>query len=321
MNVLILGGTQFVGRHIAEALFSGGHHVTVFNRGQTPDELPPPVERLRGDRDQDTSGLAALKGRKWDACIDVSGYTPRQVRPSAELLKGSVGRYVFVSAGSVYGDPRDRPVLESHPRLPPAGEDVTEIDARTYGPPKVACEDVVSRIYGDRHTILRPQIVAGPQDPHDRFSYWVRRAAQSGRMLAPGDGRDHVQVIDARDVANFTRTAVENHLAGAFNLAGPRLTWAEFMDVLGAPEPVWVPAPIIRAAGVTEFELPLYREEHGPRSGLMDVSNAKSLAACLKLTDPAVTVSDTRTWLIGRESTPALSPEREAELLAAASHA
>src|SRR3954452_9562249 len=113
MNLLILGGTQFVGRHIVEALLAGGHSVSVLNRGRTRDDLPAHVERLRGDRDEGVSGLAALRGRTWDACVDVSGYTPRQVRPSAELLRASVGRYVFVSAVSVYGDPDRGPVREN----------------------------------------------------------------------------------------------------------------------------------------------------------------------------------------------------------------
>ena len=122
MKVLILGGTQFIGRHLAETLVSFGHAVSILNRGKTPDELPAQVERLRGDRDHGAAGLASLTGRVWDVCVDVSGYTPRQVRPSAEHLRQRVGRYVFVSAVSVYGDPVQRPVLETHRCLPPATE-------------------------------------------------------------------------------------------------------------------------------------------------------------------------------------------------------
>src|SRR5690348_2694567 len=121
-RVLILGGTQFIGRHIAEALLAAGHTVSILNRGQSPDDLPAEVERLRGDRDDGASGLRALAGRSWDACVDVSGYTPRQVRPSADMLRESVNRYVFVSAVAAYGDPADRPVRETHPRAPPAAE-------------------------------------------------------------------------------------------------------------------------------------------------------------------------------------------------------
>ncbi|HEU4327529.1 MAG TPA: NAD-dependent epimerase/dehydratase family protein [Roseiflexaceae bacterium] len=315
MHILILGGTQFIGRHIAEELLAAGHRVTTLTRGRTPDALPAAVERLRGDRDAGADGLAALAGRSWDACVDVSGYTPRQVRPSAAALRDRVERYVFVSAVSVYGDPQERPVRESHPRLPPAAEDVTEIDGATYGPLKVACEDIVREIYGERCALLRPQVVAGPHDQSGRYTYWVQRAAQGGEMLAPGDGTDHVQVIDVRDVARFTRTVIERGLAGGFNLAGPRLTWAEFLNTLGAERPVWVPADILQAAGLTFVELPLYRPERGPRSSLMDVSSELAQAAGLSVTDPALTAADTRTWLQGQQLPPALPPEREAELI------
>ena len=274
---IILGGTQFIGRPLVTTLLSSGHTVSILNRGQSPDELPAHVERLRGDRDQGAAGLASLAGRSWDVCVDVSGYTPRQVRPSAEKLHRSVQRYVFVSAVSVYGDPTQRPVRETHPRVPAAGEDVTDVNAETYGGLKVTCENLVQEIYADRCTLLRPQIVVGPYDPRGH-SYWVQRAVSGGEMLAPGDGSDHVQVIDVRDLAQFGRWVIEHDLGGAFNLAGPRLTWTEFMQVLGAENLVWVAAGIIRAAGATEFELPLFRTELGPRSGLMEVSNEQARA-------------------------------------------
>ena len=316
MRVLVLGGTQFVGRHIVEALLSAGHSVSTLTRGRSPDELPASVERLRGDRDAGASGLQALSGRTWDACVDVSGYTPRQVRPSAEGLRASVGRYVFVSAVSVYGDPQaDRPVRESCPRMPPAGEDVTEVDGATYGALKVSCENIALQVYDDRCTLLRPQVVVGPHDPTSRYSYWVRRALQGGDILAPGDGADHVQVIDVRDLARFTTRVLENDLAGCFNLAGPRLSWAAFMTTLGARDLVWVHAGILASAGLTFHELPLFRTERGPRSGLMDVSNERARSAGLVLTDPEVSARDVRTWIAGRELPPALSAEREAELI------
>ena len=315
MRVLVLGGTQFVGRHIVEALLAAGHGVTILTRGMSLDELPPRVERLHGDRDRGAAGLEALAGRSWDVCVDVSGYAPRQVRPSAEQLHIRVGRYAFVSAVSVYGDPLERPVCETHSRLRPAGETETEVNGETYGPLKVACENIVQEIYGHRCTLLRPQVVVGPHDPSGRYTYWVQRAMQGGEMLAPGDGSDHVQVIDARDLARFARTVIEHDLGGSFNLAGPRLTWVEFMQLLGPEKMVWVPAEIIASAGLTFLELPLFRPERGARSSLMDVSNERARTAGLTLTDPAVTLSDVRAWVRGRNVPPALSPAREAELI------
>lgn len=318
MRILILGGTQFIGRHIVETLLAAGHGVSILTRGVSPDELPAVVERLRGDRDQGAAGLDALAGRSWDACVDVSGYTPRQVRPSAELLRGRVGRYIFISAVSVYGDPSERPVREAHPRLRPAAEDVTEIDGATYGPLKVACENIVAELYGERCALLRPQVVVGPHDPSGRYAYWLQRAAAGDEMLAPGDGSDHLQAIDVRDLACFVTTVIERGLSGSFNLAGPRLTWAAFMGILGARRYVWVPAELIAAAGLTFVELPLYRPERGPRASLMDVSSERARAAGLTLTDPAATAEAMRSWLVGREPPQALPREREAELIAAA---
>lgn len=315
MKVLILGGTQFIGQQIVETLLTAGHTVSILNRGQSTDALPVEVERLRGDRDAGTSGLAALQDHTWNACVDLSGYTPRQVRPSAEMLQTRVQRYVFVSAVSVYGDPQVRPVYETHPRLPPASEDVTDIDAATYGPLKVACEDVVQRLYGRRCALLRPQAVVGRHDQRGRYAYWLQRAQQGGEMLAPGDGTDHLQAIDVHDVAHFARTVIENNLAGPFNLAGPRITWAEFMQILGAQNIVWVPAGIIEAAGLTEFELPLFRPERGPRSGLMEVNNDRARAAGLTLTHPEATLQDLQAWISERNAPPALAPETEAELI------
>lgn len=302
MNVLILGGTHFVGRHIAESLLAAGHTLTLFNRGRSPDDLPAHVERLRGDRDEGRVGLDALTTRTWDACIDVSGYTAVHVRTSAELLANRVHRYLYISAVAVYGDPQDHPVRETHSRVEPADESITEVVGEMYARLKVTCETIVQHTFADRATILRPQVVIGPNDPSNRYTYWLQRAAQHAAdlttpMLAPGDGRDHLQMIDVRDLARFATHVIENELVGTFNLAGPRFTWATFMHLLGVTSPTWVSAAAINAAGVTEFELPLYRHERGPRSGLMHIDNAKAIAAGLTLTDPAVTLRETLAWM------------------------
>jgi len=315
MRILILGGTRFIGRHIAETLLAAGHGVSVLTRGKSPDELPAAVERLRGDRDEGPAGLQALAGRSWDACVDVSGYTAQQVRPSAGMLRGLVKRYVFVSAVSVYGDPQERPVRETHLRLPPAGEEVTEVNGETYGRLKVTCENIVQAIFGDRCACLRPQIVVGPHDQSGRYGHWVQRAGQGGAMLAPGDGTDHLQVIDVRDLARFAVRVIEHGLSGPFNMAGPRMTWATFIKLLGAENIVWVPAEIIKAAGVKEFELPLFRPERGPRSGLMEVSNERARACGLVLSTPEDTLRAVRADLAGRNFALLLSREREAKIL------
>ncbi|MEQ1910497.1 MAG: NAD-dependent epimerase/dehydratase family protein, partial [Vicinamibacterales bacterium] len=317
--VLVLGGTRFIGRHIVETLLASGHGVSVFTRGTSRDELPGSVERLHGDRSQGTAGLAAaLTGRSWDACIDVSGYTPTQVRASAELLLTQVSRYLFISTVSVYSGLDRGPVVETDALLPEAAEDVVEVTGETYGPLKVTCERIIRTAYGERCTILRPQIVAGPYDPTGRHTYWVQRATKDDEMLAPGDGQDHVQVVDARDLARFAASVVERNVHGTFNMAGPRMTWATFMETLGASSAVCVGADILRAANVTSAELPLFIEDGAAYSGIMQVAADRAAAAGFTVTDAATTVADTRAWLRNAPVTPALSLERERELIAAA---
>jgi 2'-hydroxyisoflavone reductase len=231
------------------------------------------------------------------------------------MLQTVVNRYVFVSAVSVYGDPQQRPVCEDHPRMPPAGEEVAEVNAETYGSLKVTCETIVQQVFAERSTLLRPQIVVGPHDPRGRYAYWVQRANRQGEMLAPGDGSDHLQVIDVRDVARFVSLVIQDDLRGAFNLAGPRLAWSEFINLLGARNVVWVPAEIIKSAGATESELPLYRPERGPRSSLMEVSSKRALNAGLVLTEPRATMRFMQSGIRPGDLPSHLSPEREAELI------
>lgn len=327
MRVLILGGSGFIGRHLVQGLLAGGHAVTVLSRGRQAEALPAGTEHLLGDRDAGAAGLAALAGRAWDACVDISGYTPRQLRASTQALGGCVGRYVYVSAVMAYAlpiAPAARPVTEAQPLRPAAADDVTEVDGETYGPLKVACERIVGQAFGPRASVLRPQVVAGPGDNSLRHAYWVQRAAlgrAGGAMLAPGDGSDALQLIDVRDVAAFMRRVVEQDLAGVFNLAGPRLSWRQFMQLLGVAAPVWVPAAVLQAADLAFGELPLYRPADSPLAALMDVSSAKARAAGLALTDPAQSIRDMQAWCQGRTLGRPLSAEREAALIQAARQA
>lgn len=318
MKILVLGGTRFVGRHIVEGLHASSHLVSVFTRGKSPDELPPEIERIHGDRNNGAAGLDMLVGHSWDACIDVSGYTPRQVRASAELLWGKVGRYVFVSTVSVYAELSRVPVDEHDPLLPEAAEDVTGVTNETYGPLKVTCERIVSDLYGDRCTILRPQIVAGPWDPTARHTYWVQRAMQEGPMLAPGDGEDPVQVVDARDIARFAGRVVDGGISGTFNMGGPRMTWRAFVALLGQADVVWVPSEVIDASGLTGAQVPLFVPRGSGYAGVMDVSHARAEAAGFTTTDPSTTIADTRAWLRTHPFTAALTPDLERRAIAAA---
>lgn len=188
MDILILGGTQFLGRHIAQTALARGHTLTLFNRGRTNPDLFPEIEKLRGDRDDD---LAALAGRRWDACVDTCGYVPRIVRASAEALAGAVGHYTFISSISVYDDFTAPDVNEESPVGTLADETVEEITGETYGPLKVLCERAAEAAIPGRTLVIRPGLIVGPNDPSNRFTYWPTgtsgwsRPASSGPSTPP----------------------------------------------------------------------------------------------------------------------------------------
>lgn len=323
MRILVLGGTQFIGREVVLKLVARGHHVDVLNRGRSTDDLPAVVGRFRGDRDLGDAGLAALPPTRWDACIDVSGYTGVHVRASAERLQNAADRYVFISAVATYGEHAAAPVIESHPRVEPAPESETRVEGALYGRLKVTCENIVGDVFRGRSLVLRPQVVVGPGDPTGRYTYWLSRALRPGPMLVPGDGTDHVQVVDVADLAAFAVHGVEGRLTGTFNVAGPRITWRTFVEMLQEeitppPDVRWVPASVLERAGVGEFELPLYRRAGSPRAPWMDISTAAAGAAGYCQTSARDTLRRTLAWVRAINVELALPPHREAALLAAA---
>src|SRR5579859_1951033 len=222
MRILVLVGTSFVGRAIVESAVHQGHEVTLFHRGRTGADLFPGIDRRIGDRD--TGDYSALLDGEWDAVADVSGYLPRHVGQAMAVLGDRVGRYLFVSSHAVYertgvGPDSD----ENTPRRPPR-RDVArteDLDEETYGPSKVACEDDVLARYGDRATIVRAGKVAGPHDPQDGLTYYVRRAACGGRVALPADPRQPVQLIDSRDLARLVVQLLADDRPGAFHAVGP----------------------------------------------------------------------------------------------------
>lgn len=298
MNLLILGGTKFLGRHLVDAARARGHSVTLFNRGSRSG-LFAGVEELRGDRSAGQEGLGVLGGRRWDAVIDTCGYVPRLVRCSAELLRGAVGRYVFVSSISVYEEFADAPD-ESSPtaRLSdPSSEDIP----RDYGALKAACEHVVSEVYGDRALNIRPGLIVGPFDPTGRFTYWPMRLALGGEVLAPDDPAGDVQFIDARDLAGWMVQLVERDVGGVFNATGPAepLRFDRFLqrsaDALDARcRFTWVDAAFLKEHHVQPWmELPLWVDD---TPGLNRTSIAFALSDGLTLRPLEATVRDTFAW-------------------------
>jgi 2'-hydroxyisoflavone reductase len=230
MDVLVLGGTSFVGRTIVEDLVARGHTPTLFTRGVTNPDLFPELPRRSGDRA--TGDYEALGEGAWDAVVDVSGYVPRHVNQALDALDTRTGRYLFVSTGSVYSreDAAATGMTEDTRRLAPYRDD-EEITGETYGRLKVACEDDLTARLGDRLTLVRPGIVAGPHDSTDRFTYWVRRAARGGTAVLPGRPDQPVQVVDSRDLARLVTTLLEQDVPGTFNAVGPAtpVTMAELI--------------------------------------------------------------------------------------------
>ncbi len=321
----MIGGTQFVGRHLADAALARGHALTLFNRGSNPG-LFPEAEHLVGDRDG--GGLNILKGRTWDAVIDTCGYVPRIVRQSAELLADAAERYVFISTISVYAGFETPGLTEHSPLGTLEDPGVEDVSGATYGPLKVGCEQAVEAALPGRVLQIRPGFIVGPYDPTDRFTYWPHRIALGGEVLAPGAPSQPVQIIDARDLADWTVALMEQNAAGTYNATGPDypLTLGEILDtcrtVSGSDARLtWVPDAFLGENDAASTSLlPFYIPQSSDMPGLMTASIAKAVAAGLTFRPLADTVRDTSSWDSTR---PADAPrkvgmalKRERELLA-----
>ena len=320
MRLLVLGGTKFLGRATVDAALARGHEVTLFNRGQTNPELFPDVEKIRGDRTED---LGALAGREWDAALDMATFLPRVVRLSVEALRGRVSRYVYVSSISAYADFTVPPV---------EGAAVAELEnpesesVEDYGALKAACERIVEAACGDAALIVRPGLIVGPHDPTDRFTYWPRRVAAGGRVLAPAPPDAAVQFIDVRDLGEWIVEATELGLSGVFNATGETITFEQLLEAcqaVSAPvEIAWVPSETLVEAGVGEWmELPLWIAAL-EFAAMQRADVSKATEAGLSFRPLADTIADTLAWDAQREFPRAegvgLTPERERELLAGA---
>jgi 2'-hydroxyisoflavone reductase len=332
LNVLILGGTGFIGPEQVDALRARGHTVTLFNRGRRNPELFPDVEKLRGDRDPNKDqGLTALQGRKWDVVFDNSGYYPRMVKASAELLAPNCGQYVFVSSISVYADNSTENADETAAvgTMPDPTLESMGPNFEYYGPLKALCEQAVEAAFPGRATIVRPGYIVGPNDPTDRFTYWPVRVAKGGEMLAPGAPSDPVQVIDARDLGEWMTRIAENGTTGVFNACGPkeRTSMEAMLEACkkgsGADTTfTWVPTEFLQAQGGADG-LPIWIPYSGDTKGFHTWSNARAVAAGLTFRPLEETASDTLAWWNAlpedrrNRENGWLKPEKEAELLEA----
>lgn len=311
MKLLIIGGTKFVGRHLVAAALERDHEVTLFNRGSQSAPFAD-VETIRGDRNRD---LAKLQGRRWDAVIDTCGYLPRAVKDAAETLSGSVARYVFISSQSAYADVSVRGVDETAPLRTLTDEQLERayaIDtagqpsyAELYGGLKALCEQAAEQAMPKRVLIVRPGLIVGPYDYTDRFTYWVLRAARGGEVLAPGRPARSVQLIDARDLAEWIVSMIERDATGTYNAnrSPNTLTMQNVLDECKSVSATdayftWASEAFLREEKVAAWsEMPLWLpEEEAPQlAGFMFINCDKALAAGLRIRPLRETIRDTLT--------------------------
>ncbi|MCC7039821.1 MAG: NAD-dependent epimerase/dehydratase family protein [Burkholderiales bacterium] len=336
MRLLVLGGTRFLGRHLVEAALARGDAVTLFTRGTQPVPWAERVTHLIGDRDpRQAPGLAALAAGEWDAVVDTSGYVPRVVRASAELLAERVGRYLFVSSISVFTDASRPGLTEADPvgTLPTPD---TEGVGKYYGPLKAACERVVTEIFGARALNVRPGLIVGPHDPTDRFGYWVARFVhpellgwRGGVAAVPNPPARPLQFIDARDLAQFMLTLLDHGQDGTYNATSPRGQWT-FADVVaaltaaggaGAPEVAWIDEDDLVAHKVEPWiGLPLWiPASFASEAGFMQIDCTRAQRAGLRTRPLAATIADTAAWLAQRDNASAwrdvLSADAERDVI------
>ena len=304
MRILVVGGTAFVGRAIVETAVARGHEVTVLHRGETEPVDLPPVEHLHVDRLGD---LSVLAGREFDSVLDVCAYFPRHVATLADALAGRVGHYTFISTISVYPDDVVTGATESSPiRQPPFPDSEIPVGS-AYGDLKAACETVVQQRFAGRALIIRPGYIVGPYDTTDRYTSYVRRAALDDPLLMPGDPADPMQVVDVRDLAEFTVARVEATDIETYLVVGEDTTFGDIATIAceaagTSPKVEWIVSDdITDGASGDAFEFPLWSPDAG---GFLRLDPAKALAAGLLRRPPLETTADTLVWDVLRGRPP-----------------
>ncbi|WAL95124.1 NAD-dependent epimerase/dehydratase family protein [Streptomyces sp. Je 1-369] len=326
MRLLMLGGTEFVGRAVTEAALARGWDVTVFHRGH---HAPPEgAHALHGDRTAE-GGLDALADGEWDVVVDTWSAAPRVVRDAARLLAGRAGRYVYVSSASVYRYPGEAGSDESFPVV----DGDPDADATAYAEDKRGGELAAVAAFGEERTVLaRAGLILGPYENIGRLPWWLNRVARGGPVLAPGPRDLDIQYVDVRDLAEWVLDAAADGLHGAYNLVSPmgRITMGELLDAcveVAGPEAAlrWTEPQVVLDAGIEQWsELPVWLAPGELHDTMHRTSSEKAVAAGLGTRPAAETVRDTWEWLrsIGgsapqRPDRPVvgLAPEKEAKAL------
>jgi 2'-hydroxyisoflavone reductase len=335
LRILILGGTGFTGPFQVRYALRRGHKVTVFNRGRThPGELPKEAEQLIGDRN---GQLDALKGRTWDVVIDNPATLPVWVRDAAQILKGNAERYVFISSTAVYADTSKQGMDETAPLAKYTGADAmkeTSASMRAgnftlFGPLKAQSEAEAEKWFPGKTLVIRPGYIVGPGDESDRFTYWPLRVERGGEVLAPGSPSDPIQIIDARDLAEWTIRMVEQGTVGAFNATGPKSKLAMGRMLSDMKQTTnsdarftWVDDDFLKAQKIID-DVPIWTSTRGSEISYLTTNINKALKHGLTFRPLSDTTKATLEWF--HKQTPerqskmraGIKPEREAEVLAA----
>jgi len=310
LRILILGGTGFIGPHQVRYALSRGHAITIFNRGRQEEDWPGPVEELLGDRN--TGDLKSLQGRNWDVCIDNPAMLPFWVRDAGLALHDKVKQYVFISTVSAYEENETAGADETAPLAKYTGRDAMAETQETlrahmaelYGPLKAVSEREVQKLFPGKTTIVRPGLIAGPGDESDRFTYWPVRLSRGGEVLAPGDGSDPIQVIDVRDLAEWTIRLAESRTLGVFNATGPAqpMIMREMLATIASslqvrPTITWVSTQFLEAQHIEAWgDMPVWVPAQGDSAGFAKRSIGRALRAGLTFRPLPTTSVDTLAW-------------------------
>src|SRR5882724_13542194 len=334
LRILILGGTGFLGPACTESALARGHSVTHFNSGRTeerrqetgrPSVVPAGVEQLYGNRDPNKTaeerknegkpdapkdpnspkGLSQLEGKQWDAVIDTSGFFPRMVKASAQLLTANVKQYLFISTISVYKNTSVPNFDETAPLETLADPLIEEMgkDFANYGGGKALCEKAAEAAMPGRVTNIRPGYIVGARDTSGRFIYWPVRASLGGRSVVPGQPADPIQLIDVRDLADWIIHCIENNIVSVYNATGPEKELSMKAMMEGVRKGVgsdasftWINNDFLKSQGIKDGQFPLYAPPTGESAGLHRCNISRALAKGLKFRPISETAKDTLDW-------------------------
>lgn len=306
MELLVLGGTEFVGRAVVEEALARQWSVTVFNRGTHP--VPAGVTALRGDR-SDPDGLEALSVGRWDVVVDTWSWAPLAVRRAADLLAGRADHFAYVSSRSVYHYPTPAGADETSPLV---DGDPDDADAEDYARAKAGGERAATAAFGDRALLVRAGLILGPHENIGRLPWWLNRIARGGPVLAPGPADLVLQYIDARDLAAWTLAAAQDGLAGPYNVVSPpgHTTMRGLLEACvavagSAAQLQWTDPDVIIAAGIEPWtDLPIWLPPGELHDALHRADVSKAVAAGLACRPVTETVADTWSWLQDIGGTP-----------------